>query len=74
VRGTAPQYIAELHGQNTVSDTMQKQKAESDKSCINSCERGEGTRNKKQKGRKRERERKEGKKGRAINLTFKDIV
>jgi hypothetical protein len=51
---------------------MQRQKAESDKSCINSCERGEGTRNKKHKGRERGRE--EGKKGRVINLTFKDIV
>jgi hypothetical protein len=40
---------------------MQRQKAESDKSCINSCERDEGTRNKKQKvgGREREREREE---------------
>jgi hypothetical protein len=32
---------------------MQRQKAESDKSCINSCE---GTRNKKQKARERERD------------------
>jgi len=57
---------------------MQRQKAESDKSCINSCVRDEGTRNKKQKvgerEREREREREEGKKRRAINLTFKDIV
>jgi hypothetical protein len=36
---------------------MQRQKAKSDKSCINSCERDEGTRNKKQK-LERERERK----------------
>jgi hypothetical protein len=52
-----------LHGQYTVSDTVQNQKAESDKSCINSCERGEGTRNKKNKGwrerKKRLREREE---------------
>jgi len=53
---------------------MQRQKAESDKSCINSCVRDEGTRNKKQKVGEREREREEGKKRLAINLTFKDIV
>jgi hypothetical protein len=52
-----------VHGQNTVSDTMQRQKTESDKSCINSCERDEGTRNKKQKvgERERNRERQRGK-------------
>jgi hypothetical protein len=43
---------------------MQRQKAESDKSCINSCEREEGTRNKKQKlERERERERERGREG-----------
>jgi hypothetical protein len=46
---------------------MQKQKAESDKSCINSCERGEGTRNKKKNRgwRERERERMFVRKGRS---------
>jgi hypothetical protein len=36
---------------------MQRQKAESDKSCINSCVRDEGTRNKKQKVGEKEKER-----------------
>jgi hypothetical protein len=49
VRGIAPQNMAGLREQNTVSDTVQRWKTESEKSCIKCCERDEGTRNKKQK-------------------------